>query len=64
LFGTLIAWTLVLYDFPLEVHWKNTSLNLPFALPAAVWIDDRDGILSKAGWVGSLIAPFGIQIAF
>lgn len=63
LFGTLIAWTLVRYDFPLK-RVVEASVDLPFALPTAVAGLTIATVYSKTGWVGSLVAPFGIQIAF
>ena len=63
LFGTLIAWTLVRYDFPLK-RVIEASVDLPFALPTAVAGLTIATVYSKTGWVGSLVAPFGIQIAF
>ena len=63
LFGTLIAWTLVRYDFPFK-RVIEASVDLPFALPTAVAGLTIATVYSKTGWVGSLVAPFGIQIAF
>jgi sulfate/thiosulfate transport system permease protein len=63
LFGTLIAWTLVRYDFPLK-RIIEASVDLPFALPTSVAGLTLATVYSSNGWIGSLFAPFGIKIAF
>lgn len=62
-FGTLIAWVLVRYDFPLK-RLVDASVDLPFALPTAVAGLTLATVYSENGWIGSLFAPFGIKIAF
>ncbi|KAM3093517.1 sulfate ABC transporter permease subunit CysT [Phormidesmis sp. 146-35] len=62
-FGTLLAWVLVRYDFPLK-RIIDASVDLPFALPTSVAGLTLATIYSQNGWVGSLVAPFGIKIAF
>jgi sulfate/thiosulfate transport system permease protein len=62
-FGTLIAWTLVRYDFPLK-RVVEASVDLPFALPTSVAGLTIATVYSDNGWIGSLFAPFGIKIAF
>jgi sulfate/thiosulfate transport system permease protein len=62
-FGTLIAWVLVRYDFPLK-RIVDASVDLPFALPTAVAGLTLATVYSENGWIGSLFAPFGIKIAF
>jgi sulfate transport system permease protein len=62
-FGTLIAWVLVRYDFPLK-RLIDASVDLPFALPTAVAGLTLATVYSENGWIGSLFAPFGIKIAF
>jgi sulfate/thiosulfate transport system permease protein len=63
LFGTLIAWTLVRYDFPLK-RIVEASVDLPFALPTSVAGLTIATVYSDNGWVGSLFAPMGIKISF
>ncbi len=63
LFGTLIAWVLVRYDFPLK-RLIDASIDLPFALPTAVAGLTLATVYSETGWIGSLFAPFGIKLAF
>ncbi|MCT7974860.1 sulfate ABC transporter permease subunit CysT [Laspinema olomoucense] len=62
-FGTLIAWVLVRYDFPFK-RIIDAAIDLPFALPTAVAGLTIATVYSRTGWIGSLLEPFGIQIAF
>ncbi|MGB5962424.1 MAG: sulfate ABC transporter permease subunit CysT [Coleofasciculaceae cyanobacterium] len=62
-FGILIAWVLVRYDFPFK-RIIDAAIDLPFALPTAVAGLTLATVYSETGWVGSLFAPFGIKIAF
>lgn len=63
LFGTLIAWVLVRYTFPLKKA-IDASVDLPFALPTAVAGLTLATVYSENGWIGSLLAPFGIKVSF
>jgi sulfate/thiosulfate transport system permease protein len=63
IFGTAIAWVLVRYDFPGK-RIVDASIDLPFALPTAVAGLTLASIYSDNGWIGSLLAPLGIHIAF
>lgn len=62
-FGTLIAWVLVRYDFPLR-RFLDAIVDLPFALPTAVAGLTLATVYSTNGWIGSLFLPFGIKISF
>lgn len=62
-FGTLIAWVLVRYQFPGK-NIIDGSIDLPFALPTAVAGLTLATVYSDNGWIGSLFAPFGIKLAF
>jgi sulfate/thiosulfate transport system permease protein len=62
-FGTLIAWVLVRYEFPGK-KLIDSSIDLPFALPTAVAGLTLATVYSDNGWIGSLLAPFGIKLAF
>ncbi len=62
-FGVLIAWVLVRYDFPGK-RLIDAAIDLPFALPTSVAGLTLATVYSERGWVGSLLAPFGIKIAF
>ena len=61
--GLLIAWVLVRYDFPLK-RLVDASIDLPFALPTSVAGLTLATVYSNNGWLGSLVAPYGIKIAF
>lgn len=62
-FGVLIAWVLVRYDFPFK-RIIDAAIDLPFALPTSVAGLTLATVYSEKGWIGSLFAPFGIKIAF
>jgi len=63
IFGFLVAWVLVRYDFPFK-RLIDASIDLPFALPTAVAGLTLATVYSESGWVGALLAPLGIKIAF
>ncbi len=62
-FGTIVAWVLVKYEFPGR-RLIDAIVDLPFALPTAVAGLTLATVYSKTGWIGGLLAPFGIKIAF
>ena len=62
-FGLLLAWTLVRYRFPGKAL-VDALIDLPFALPTAVAGIALTAIYSKNGWIGSLLEPHGIKVAF
>jgi sulfate/thiosulfate transport system permease protein len=62
-FGTLIAWVLVRYDFPLK-RVVDGVIDLPFALPTSVAGLTLATIYSPKGWIGSMLMPFGIKVSF
>ncbi len=61
--GTLVAWVLVRYDFPGK-RFLDAAIDLPFALPTAVAGLSLAGLYSENGWIGAWLAPLGIQVAF
>jgi len=61
--GFLIAWVLVRYDFPAK-KLVDALVDLPFALPTAVAGIALTSLYTDNGWVGHLVAPLGIKIAF
>jgi sulfate transport system permease protein len=63
LFGTLIAWVLVRYDFPFK-KIIDATVDLPFALPTSVAGLTLATVYSDNGWIGSLLAPLGIKVSF
>jgi sulfate transport system permease protein len=62
-FGLLIAWILVRYEFPGK-KLIDAAVDLPFALPTAVAGIALVSLYSENGWVGSLLAPLGIKVAY
>ncbi|ASQ07496.1 sulfate ABC transporter permease subunit CysT [Sinorhizobium meliloti] len=62
-FGVLLAWVLVRYRFPGK-RVIDAMVDLPFALPTAVAGIALTTLYAPNGWIGSLLAPLGIKIAF
>lgn len=62
-FGTLIAWVIVRYRFPLR-HLMNALIDLPFALPTAVTGIALATLYAPNGWIGQWFDKLGIQVAF
>ena len=62
-FGLLVAWVLVRYSFPGK-KIVDALVDLPFALPTAVAGISLTALLASNGWVGSILEPYGIQLAF
>lgn len=62
-FGLLTAWVLVRYTFPGK-KIVDALVDLPFALPTAVAGIALTAVYSTNGWIGSLIEPLGIKVAF
>ncbi|MEQ2525911.1 sulfate ABC transporter permease subunit CysT [Robertmurraya yapensis] len=62
-FGTLIAWVLVKYQFPGK-KIIDALVDLPFALPTAVAGIALTTIYAPNGWIGQLFEPMGVRIAF
>ncbi len=62
-FGLIVAWVLVRYKFPGR-RLVDALIDLPFALPTAVAGIALTTIYSPHGWVGRLVEPWGIKIAF
>ena len=62
-FGLIVAWVLVRYTFPGK-RVLDALVDLPFALPTAVAGIALTGLYAPNGWIGSLLAPYGIKVAF
>ena len=62
-FGFLVAWVLVRYRFPGK-KLIDALVDLPFALPTAVAGIALTAVYAPNGWIGSLLAPLGIKVAF
>jgi sulfate transport system permease protein len=63
LFGFIIAWVLVRYRFPGK-RLLDAVIDLPFALPTAVAGIALSTLYAPNGWIGSLLVPYGIKIAY
>jgi sulfate transport system permease protein len=61
--GLLLAWALVRYDFPFK-RLMDGLIELPFALPTAVAGISLTHLTVKDGWIGSIFAKFGIDVAY
>jgi sulfate transport system permease protein len=62
-FGVLVAWVLVRYDFPLK-RLFDSLIDLPFALPTAVAGIALTTIYAPNGWLGKPLAALGIKAAY
>jgi sulfate transport system permease protein len=62
-FGLLIAWVLVRYRFPGK-KLIDSLVDLPFALPTAVAGIALTAIYAPNGWIGSLLEPLGVKVAY
>ncbi|WP_028548290.1 sulfate ABC transporter permease subunit CysT [Paenibacillus sp. UNC451MF] len=63
IFGFIVAWVLVRYSFPGK-RFIDALVDLPFALPTAVAGIALTTIYSQNGWIGSILEPLGIKVAF
>lgn len=62
-FGSLVVWALVRYKFPGRRIF-DAIVDIPFALPTAVAGIALTSLYAENGWIGRLLAPLGIQVAF
>jgi sulfate transport system permease protein len=62
-FGLLTAWILVRYTFPGK-KIIDALVDLPFALPTAVAGIALTAVYATNGWIGSLLEPLGLKVAF
>jgi len=62
-FGFIIAWVLVRYRIPGR-GLLDAVIDLPFALPTAVAGIALSTLYAPNGWIGSLLVPYGIRIAY
>ncbi|MGU3497076.1 sulfate ABC transporter permease subunit CysT [Xanthobacteraceae bacterium A53D] len=62
-FGTIVMWALVRYDFPGR-RIVDAIVDVPFALPTAVAGIALTALYAENGWVGSLLAAIGIKVAY
>ncbi len=62
-FGLLISWVLVRYEFPGK-RLLDGLVDLPFALPTAVAGIALTTLYAPNGWVGQFLNIIGVQAAF
>ncbi len=62
-FGFVVAWVLVRYRFPGK-RLVDALVDLPFALPTAVAGIALTTLYTQSGWIGRVLAPWGIRVAF
>jgi len=63
LFGTLLAWVLVRYEFPGR-RFVDAIVDFPFALPTAVAGLTLANLFAPNGWLGQVLVPLGIKGAY
>ena len=62
-FGVIVAWVLVRYRFPGKAL-IDALVDLPFALPTAVAGIALTALYAPNGWLGQLLTPLGIKVAY
>jgi sulfate transport system permease protein len=62
-FGSIVVWALVRYRFPGR-RMLDAIVDIPFALPTAVAGIVLTTLYAESGWIGGLLAPLGIRVAF
>jgi sulfate transport system permease protein len=62
-FGFIVAWVLVRYEFPLR-RFIDGLVDLPFALPTAVAGIALTALYAPNGWIGRWLEPLGIKVAY
>lgn len=63
IFGLLVAWVFVRYSFPGK-RILDALIDLPFALPTAVAGITLTTLYSTNGWIGKILEPLHIKVAF
>src|SRR5512133_4407933 len=63
IFGTLLAWILVRYQFPGR-RVVDAMVDFPFALPTAVAGLTLSSLFAANGWLGQWLVPLGIKGAY
>lgn len=62
-FGLMLAWSLVRYSFPGK-KFVDALIDLPFAMPTAVAGIALTALYAKNGWIGQVLEPLGLNVAF
>lgn len=63
LLGLIVAWVLVRYTFPGK-RIVDALVDLPFALPTAVAGITLSALYAPNGWLGKILAEWGIKVAY
>ena len=63
LFGLVVAWVLVRYEFPFK-RVVDALVDLPFALPTAVAGIALTALYAANGWIGRSLALAGIKVSY
>ena len=63
IFGTVLAWVLVRYDFPGK-RILDGVVELPFCLPTAVAGITLSKLYSDTGWMGRIFSRIGVKISY
>ncbi|MBN9507882.1 MAG: sulfate ABC transporter permease subunit CysT [Alphaproteobacteria bacterium] len=61
--GLLVAWVMVRYRFPGR-RLADSLIDMPLALPTAVAGIALTALFAPQGWIGSLLAPLGVKVAY
>ncbi len=62
-FGMIVAWALTRYEFPGR-RLLDAIVDIPFALPTAVAGIALASLYAPQGWLGGLLTPLGVKVAF
>lgn len=62
-FGLIIAWVITRYQF-IGKRFLEAIIDLPFAMPTAVAGIALTTIYAPNGFLGKLLAPLGVKVAF
>jgi len=63
IFGFIVAWVLVRYEFPLK-RLLDSLVDLPLALPTAVAGLVYSSLYAPNGWFGQYLTPMGIRLVY
>jgi len=61
--GPIVAWSLVRYEFPGK-RFVDGLVDVPFALPTAVAGITLTTLYAQNGWIGQILSPLGIEVAY
>jgi sulfate/thiosulfate transport system permease protein len=61
--GLLVAWVMVRYRFPFR-NMADALIDMPLALPTAVAGIALTALFAPQGWIGALLKPLGIKVAY